>query len=106
MNRDECAKESPMVGAQISSRMSPGNLAGMKEMELKYRIDNDFSYHNPTSEMLPKFRILRDQCKSLAHSIRELVPEGRERETALVRLEEVMMHSNAGIARRGTTHAI
>lgn len=69
---------------------------------LKRRIENDFSYHRPTEEMLPKFALLRGRGKELAHLIRELVPDGRERCIALTRLEEVIMHANAGIARRGS----
>lgn len=67
---------------------------------LKNRIENDFSYHQPTPSMVPKFNAIRSQAKNLALMIADLVPKGREQSTALTRLEEVVMHSNAGIARR------
>lgn len=72
------------------------------DASLKRRVDNDFSYHVPTPTMLPKFAMIRNRGKELANLLVELVPEGRERCIALTRLEEVVMHANAGIARQGT----
>ena len=44
---------------------------------------------------------MRGACLRLAYSIQRRVPDGREREQALLRLEEVMFWANAGIARSG-----
>jgi hypothetical protein len=68
---------------------------------LKDRIENDFTYHRPTPDMFPKFKQLRDKAKELALLIEEHVPCGREQSSALTRLEEAVMHANAGIARQG-----
>jgi len=70
-------------------------------MSLVDRIDNDFCYHKPTPEMLPKFQDLRERGRLLAHLIEQTVPPGREQSTALTKLEEAIMWSNAGIARQG-----
>jgi len=64
------------------------------------RIANDFTYHRPTPDTFPKFTALRAKCHELAQLIAETVPPGREQATSLTRLEETMMHANAGIARQ------
>lgn len=70
-------------------------------MSLFDRIESDFTYHPPVPEMLPKFTDIREDAKYLAHLIDHLVPDGREKSTALTKLEEVVMWANAGIARQG-----
>lgn len=64
------------------------------------RIEHNFTYHPPSNDDLVKrYRTIRDEGKSLAHTIDTTVPESREKSIALTRLEEVVMWSNAGIAR-------
>ena len=58
-----------------------------------------FSHHPPTDESIEKHSTVREECLLLAYSLNELLPEGREKSTALTKLEEVMMHANAAIAR-------
>lgn len=67
--------------------------------DLHDRIANDFSYHKPTPEQLPKYERLREMARDLAHEMVNLCPESRELSTALTRLEEAVMHANAAIAR-------
>lgn len=67
--------------------------------EIQKRIEQDFKYHSPTEQMVVDMTELRDKARLLAHSINILVPDGREKSTALTKLEEVIMHSNAGIVR-------
>lgn len=67
---------------------------------LKVRIQNDFTYHKPPLEIAPLFVSVREKAKELAILIADLVPAGREQSTALTRLEESVMHANAGIARQ------
>lgn len=43
---------------------------------------------------------IREKAKELALLIADTVPAGREQSTALTRLEEAVMHANAGIARQ------
>jgi len=64
------------------------------------QIEKCFTYHRPPAEELGNFKRLRSQARELAHLINELVPDGREKATALTRLEEAIMHANAGIARQ------
>ena len=69
------------------------------EAELKTR----FTYHPPKGDQPDRYVALRDKALELARLICELVPDCRERATALTRLEECSMHANAGIARREDT---
>lgn len=68
-------------------------------MSLRDRIENDFTYHPPTNEMVPKFQEIRDEAKVLAILLDTLVPDGREKSLALTALEEAVFWANAGIAR-------
>lgn len=63
------------------------------------RVDNDFTYHKPDAEAVEKMRLLREQARVLAHMLANLVPSGREQASAITRLEECVMHANAGITR-------
>ena len=63
------------------------------------RIENDFAYHPPTGGKAAKHQQIRTSCHMLAQELVSIVPEGRELSNALTRLEEVMMWTNAGIAR-------
>jgi hypothetical protein len=69
--------------------------------QLLGRIESDFTYHAPKDGQPEAYALLRGQAKALARAIVELVPPGREQSTALTRLEEAVMHANAGIARHG-----
>lgn len=69
-------------------------------VDLTSRIKNDFTYHKPPSTVQDTFVELREKAKELALLIADKVPAGREQSTALTRLEEAVMHANAGIARQ------
>lgn len=71
------------------------------DKQMADRIENDFSYHPPKEGQIESFRHIRSQAKTLALDIVALCPEGRERALALTHLEEVVMWSNASIARAG-----
>lgn len=70
------------------------------QQDIKVRIQNDFTYHRPPAEKAQDFVTLRNKAKELAVLFTDLVPGGREQATALTRLEEAVMHANAGIARQ------
>jgi hypothetical protein len=70
------------------------------ELPIRKRIENDFNYHRPPAEIAPYFVMIREKAKELAHLIVDLTPSEREQSTALTRLEEAVMHANAGIARQ------
>jgi hypothetical protein len=63
------------------------------------QIENAFTYHPPKPGQADKYNDLRAEAKNLAISIALMVPAGRERSTAFTKLEECIMHANAGIAR-------
>jgi hypothetical protein len=61
---------------------------------------NRFTSHPVTEEETAKaLDTIRLQCLRLSSYIGQYVPKGRERSTALTKLEEVMFWANAGIAR-------
>lgn len=72
----------------------------MNQPTLKQRIKNDFTYHRPPIEVVPVFFDIREKAKELALLFEAKVPGGRELHSALTRLEEAVMHANAGIARQ------
>ena len=62
-------------------------------------IENRFSYHPATTpERVGAHESVRAECKSLAHQIDVLVPDGRHKALALTALEEAMHWANAAIA--------
>lgn len=68
----------------------------IREEELKHR----FMFHAATTvEKKNEHASVRMKCLELALFIHENVPDGREKSLAITHLEEVMMWSNAGIAR-------
>lgn len=62
-------------------------------------ISNRFTYHAPTEQQIKKYGSLRTRGKELAFLIEDLCPDSEEKTTALTRLDEVIMHANAAIAR-------
>lgn len=68
----------------------------MRDADLEHR----FAYHAPTTEEKKNAHsAVRTKCLELAKFINEKVPEGREKSLAVTHLEEVMLWSNAAIAR-------
>lgn len=63
------------------------------------RLKNDFTYHRPPKEVAAHFVWIRQKALELAVLISDVVPIGREQSNAFTRLEECVMHANAGIAR-------
>lgn len=64
-------------------------------------LNHRFSYHKPTPEMAVKFSAMRGKLLEAATLIDELVPDGREKATAISKLEETGFWANAGLARTG-----
>ena len=67
-------------------------------------IRHNFSYHKPSPEDVENMREIRETAKAFALLINRTVPNGREKNLAIQRLEEVSMWSNAGIARSMILH--
>lgn len=64
-------------------------------------LTNRFEYHSPKGDQPQRYNAIRAEAKVLAEIIACNVPESRERDLALTKLEEAMFFANAGIARRG-----
>jgi hypothetical protein len=63
-------------------------------------ITHRFAFHPATTaEKRDEHTSIRVQCAHLAHNLNEQLPDGREKSTAIERLEEVMFWGNAAIAR-------
>ncbi len=63
------------------------------------RLENTFTYHAPKAGQNERYIALRNAAKDLATLILQLTPASREQSLALTKLEEVVMWSNASIAR-------
>lgn len=60
-----------------------------------------FGFHPAkTTEIQNAHAKIRNLCLDLAEEIANIVPDSQELDLAITKLEEVMMWSNAGIARR------
>lgn len=68
--------------------------------DLHARVERDFTNHPPVAAgVAEKMDEATRRFIDLAHWLVDNVPEGRERSTALTKLEECSMHTKAGIAR-------
>jgi hypothetical protein len=59
-----------------------------------------FTYHAPDDIDRRDHTEVRNACEDLAHRLNHLLPDGREKSTAITKLEEVMFWANASVARR------
>lgn len=64
------------------------------------KIDNNFKSHDLNWGQILNCKQIREDAKELAKTIDLFVPECKEKELALTRLEEAMFWANAGIARQ------
>ena len=67
--------------------------------KMKVRIENDFSYHAPKDDQSERYIQIRASAKELAYIIVRLSPPSREQSVALTLLDQVVMETNAAIAR-------
>lgn len=67
--------------------------------KLQARLDNDYVYHAPKDDQQERYLHLRNCGKYLAQQIIQNTPVSREQSVALTKLDEVLMMSNAAIAR-------
>lgn len=64
-------------------------------MPLKKR----FTYHPPKEGQVERYQAIRDKAYEFALFIEQEVLPSDERDQAILKLEECVMHANAGIAR-------
>ena len=62
-------------------------------------LEKRFTYHPPKPGQPEIYKEVRDKAKELASLIVYVSKKSRERSLALTKLEEVVMWTNAGIAR-------
>lgn len=68
----------------------------MDSVELK----NRFDYHAPKDDDVRRaHENVRESCGGMARIFNEILPDGREKSTAISKLEEAMFWANAAIAR-------
>lgn len=65
------------------------------------RLDNTFTYHAPSGDQTERYVVIRAAARCLAIIILEESKPSREQSLALTKIEEAVMHANAGIARNG-----
>lgn len=65
------------------------------------QIDSWFTYHSPSPGQQVSYVRLREEAKSLAFTIAEIVPEGPDQSAAIRKLRECVMTANAAIACQG-----
>lgn len=68
-------------------------------LDMKARIERDFTYHPPKPGQLERYQALREKAKEMALLILDLTPASREQSLALTELEYSVMMANAAIAR-------
>jgi hypothetical protein len=64
------------------------------ELELRH------TYHAVKDGQAEKYEAIRAKALEFAKLVRDLCPHSRELSTALTKLDEVVFHANASIARR------
>ena len=62
-------------------------------------LENRFTYHTPVGIQTEQYATIRSAALSYAKLLDTLVPDCRELSLAITKLEECVMHANAGIAR-------
>jgi hypothetical protein len=67
---------------------------GITEEQLK----NWFTYHSPTSEVLPKYQAIREAGFALAKAIVDNSPTSADQTAAVRKVREAVMTANAAIA--------
>ncbi|MCM3488794.1 hypothetical protein M3689_05670 [Alkalihalophilus marmarensis] len=64
------------------------------------QIEKKFKYHAPKNQStILSHETVRNECRHLANTLDEMLPNSREKSLAITKLEEVMMWANASIAR-------
>ncbi len=60
-----------------------------------------FTYHKPKEGQPEMYEDIRAQALRFAVTLNEYCPDSREKSSAMTKLDEVVMHANAAIARHG-----
>lgn len=63
------------------------------------KIENNFTYHSPKLNQLPRYETIRLIFKEVAYFLCRVCPQSRELSLALTNLEQAVFWANAAIAR-------
>lgn len=61
-------------------------------------LQNRFGYHRATAESAPKHAQVRELMLETAEHLDRLIPDGRDKATAMTKLQEAMHWANSAIA--------
>jgi hypothetical protein len=78
--------------------MASGWSGSERKAMTPHEIENMFTYHPPKGDQAQRYEKIRYHGKTFAQVIDEEVPDGPEKDTAVLRLREAVMWSNAAIA--------
>jgi hypothetical protein len=62
-------------------------------------LDYNFVRHCPNEDQIERYDSIRRKIKRAAELISEICPEGREKDQAIINLEQSMFWANASISR-------
>jgi len=63
------------------------------------RLENNFTYHAPNLDQIPRYELIRAEAKKFALVLMKNCPSSRELSLALTDVENAVMWANASIAR-------
>lgn len=67
----------------------------------KAMLENWFTYHAPTPDLLPKYEAIRNAGMNLAEIIVDNTPSSADQTAAIRKVREAIMTANASIACKG-----
>ncbi len=62
-----------------------------KEQEMKNKLDNWFTYHQPEPEDAKKYELIRQAARAFAQIVVENTPESADQTTAIRKIREAVM---------------
>jgi hypothetical protein len=68
-------------------------------------ITNRFTYHAPTPDQIGVYRTIRSMALNFAKYLDGILPDSREKSTAITKIDEAVMWANASIARHESEDA-
>lgn len=66
---------------------------------MKSEINNIFTYHPPKDDQTSRYEKIRSTAKDMSILIELLCPDSREKDFAIMKIEESVFWANAAIAR-------
>lgn len=61
-------------------------------------LDNWFTYHSPTPDLLPKYQAIRDAGKAFAEVVVANTPASADQTAAIRKIREAVMTANAALS--------